>query len=405
VQCWSTDKRASIDQWLIESSESAPPSNDTCSSTKSDEKLTVSTKSPGTYISSSIHEAAQRIDSIITASENFVLPSNPFVNVSGASLAMPNFSIPPPGYVPPTFFAAVAAAAGLPFGAPRLAPRRDMSSSSDFPLGMTQMLQLSNLITIQPHDMGAPAPSLPAVVLSVSETQAEVVPLPPTPDAQFEHNAPPMPSPSYSPSLSPIPSKTAGCPEVSDHDITELSSTCLTPNKTSGSGIASQTLQNLQDILMNIQPGPLVAKVQISTDKLDVMQLRDFTPPPEMHSSSNNKLDDLDKLFPPPANASKLKLPRPVSADKSVDKRQVQDNVAVLAKKYLKPYFTKNKISKDEYKHIMRKVVFKCTDGKKGADVKAEKVKKMVVNYAIHLQQKSTDKKPPFSVGLPTTSP
>ncbi|XP_075242928.1 uncharacterized protein LOC142337524 isoform X2 [Convolutriloba macropyga] len=276
-----------------------------------------------------------------------------------------------------------------------------------------------------------PSPTTPVVLpksLTVNVEQQKDIPPPqpqgPTPPQSKppeRESSPPRPSPSYSPSLSPMANK---CPDAeeaeeeeqqnsSENEVEEKEAKLKSVNNMQG------TLQNLQELLSNIK-GDSANTLNESHDnsKFDLTQedtvlpigvaVNEFTPPRlndddndenEITPSTTDKLRDLEKLFPPPpgstsSSASPFKKPQqkqPAPApvlSKTDQKKQMQERVASLAKKYLKPFYTKNKISKTQYKHIMRRVVNKCTEGVRKNEVKAEKVKKLVASYVSHMQAK-----------------
>ena len=197
------------------------------------------------------------------------------------------------------------------------------------------------------------------------------------------------------------------------------------------------TLQNLQELLLNIKgaanlnstveptlrTSPAVATNSKRKSAFDMgeevmvplgLELSEFTPPRMGEDdstptpSNTEKLKDLEKLFPPTA-ASTASSISPVkkltdvkttatslvkSSSSVVDQKKIfQDKVAASAKKYLKPHFVKGKVTKDQYKHIMRRVVNKCTEGVKTYEVKQDKVRKLVESYVSHMGQSKSGSK------------
>ena len=277
-------------------------------------------------------------------------------------------------------------------------------------------------------------------------------PTPPPSEPIKPKTPPPMPSPSYSPSLSPVEKReekksqkaiasrkrshgTASVTKSPDHGNSPAASKvekAIEPSPTTTANTMQGTLQNLQELLLNIKGAtnvtstvepnlrvsPAAANKRKSAFDMgeEVMvplglELSEFTPPRMGEDdstptpSNTEKLKDLEKLFPPTASSlspvkmlTEVKLssttaPNVKISNSVVDqKRHFQDKVAAYAKKHLKPHFVKGKVNKDQYKHIMRRVVNKCTEGVKTYEVKQEKVRKLVENYVSHMQTKTGSK-------------
>ncbi|XP_063723306.1 uncharacterized protein LOC134851239 [Symsagittifera roscoffensis] len=258
-----------------------------------------------------------------------------------------------------------------------------------------------------------------SVTTEMSKTQHKhqqqpetLIPTPPSskpPDK--EKSPPPMPSPSYTPSLSPIANEQQEAEELEAENMSEINNEKQEAKLKSVTNMQG-TLQNLQELLSNIK-GDSHLKNLNDSSKIDQshedamlpigVSVNEFTPPrldddDDVTPSTTDKLRDLEKLFPPPPGSSgsttvspmkKATKPQPMPVlNKADQKQQMQERVAALAKKYLKPFYTKNKVDKDQYKHIMRRVVNKCTEGVRNKEVKAEKVKKLVASYVSHMEVK-----------------
>eukprot|EP00116_Pleurobrachia_bachei_P012956 sb/3473218/ len=120
----------------------------------------------------------------------------------------------------------------------------------------------------------------------------------------------------------------------------------------------------------------------------------DIPPPPPAQKQSTTP-----PYPPPPDLGSDKKMKKSVKREKQdktfdlAQKQKVKQDIANIVKLALKIPFKKRKISKDDYKLIMKQVVLKVYESrhvKRGDPLRADKITEMVAAYIKQTQHKKT---------------